>query len=169
MPADAPAIVHDAPPPGDARPIDAPVMAGCASGATCQASMDLGTVSGDTGNATVMGSGYQSAWYHVRVTEDDSGVFAVAMSFTVRLTSPASAKYDVFVYLNTGSDVIECATPSGNVMTAGLVESTYILWGESGTFSNGNDDGRTVSIEVRAPSTGCSAASPWQLQVQGNT
>jgi hypothetical protein len=151
----------------DARPLDA-AMEACASGATCQTAMDLGSVSGDTGNAMVMASGYRSAWYHVRVTENDNSVVGVKLSFTVSLTSPAATNYDVFVYLNTGSDVIECTQPSGSVTTTGTTDSTHVSWGE-GTVANGNDDSRTVSIEVRAPATGCSAAAPWQLQFQGDT
>ena len=40
---------------------------------------------------------------------------------------------------------------------------------ESGTFSNGNDDGRTVSIEVRPVSGTCAASSMFQLVVYGDT
>jgi hypothetical protein len=166
-PTDAPPA-HDSSKPIDARPLDA-AMESCAGTTTCQTAMDLGSVSGDTGNATVMTTGFRAGWYKVRVTEDDSSVFGVQLSFTVRLISPPAANYDVLVYINTGSDVIECAQASGTVTTTGTTDSIYTLWGESGTFSNGSDDSRTVSIEVRAPTTGCSSASPWQLQVQGNT
>jgi len=140
----------------------------CATASTCQTAMDLGSVSGDTGAVMRSASGYQSAWYKVRVTEDDSDVFGIKLSATIRLTSPAASNYDVFVYVNTGSDVIECTTSSGTLTTSGTADSVYVIWGE-GSISNGNDDGRTVSIEVRPISGACVPAEPWQLVVTGNT
>lgn len=154
------------------KSIDAPMIDGasntCATAATCLTAVDLGSVSGDTGATTRTASGYQAAWYKVRVTEDDSDVFGIKLSATIRLTSPAANNYDVFVYVNTGSDVVECTTPSGTQSPSGTVDSTYIIWGE-GTLSNGSDDDRTVSIEVRPVSGTCDAAQPWQLAVTGNT
>jgi hypothetical protein len=150
-----------------ARPIDATVDV-CTSNATCQAAMNLGTVSGDTGAAMLTASGSQAAWLRVRVTEDDSGVAGTKLRVTTRLTSPASSNYDVFVYVNTGSDVIECSTPSGTATTIGTVDELKLNWGE-GTVANGNDDSRNISIEVRPISGMCSAAQPWQLVVLGNT
>jgi len=154
------------------RSVDAAMIDGasntCATAATCQTAVDLGSVSGDTGAATRTASGYQAAWYKIRVTEDDSDVFGIKLSATIQLTSPAANNYDVFVYVNTGSDVVECTTPSGTQTPSGTVDSTYIIWGE-GTLSNGSDDGRTVSIEVRPVSGTCDAAQPWQLAVTGDT
>jgi hypothetical protein len=147
---------------------DAPPQDLCTSSATCASAMDLGSVSGDTGNASVTGSGYQSAWYKVRVTEDDSDVFAVEMSATIQLTSPPGTNYDVYVYLNTGSDVVECTTPRASGTSTGTTDQAHVTWGESGTFSNGNDDSRTVSIEVRPVSGPCSASAPYQLVVFGD-
>jgi hypothetical protein len=158
---DAPAQV-DAP-----RPIDAPA-ATCTTNATCQTAMDLGSISGDTGSAMVTASGYQAAWFHVRVTEDDSSPLGVKLSATARLTSPATANYDVFVYVNTGSDVVECATPSGTLTTNGTTDEVRAAWGE-GAIANGADDSRTVSIEVRPVTGACSPAQPWQLAVLGDT
>lgn len=153
------------------RPIDAAIDAPaelCTSSATCQAAMSLAGVSGDTGAGMVTASGYQAAWFRVRVTEDDSGIAGVKLKVTTRLTSPASSNYDVFVYVNTGSDVIECTTPSGTATTTGTTDEIKLQWGE-GTLANGNDDSRNVSIEVRPISGSCSAAQPWQLVVLGNT
>ncbi len=156
----------------DAAAIDGAMIDGtssvCATAATCQTAIDLGSVSGDTGAVMRAASGYQSAWYKVRVTEDDSGVFGIKLSATIRLTSPAASNYDVFVYVNTGSDVVECTTPSGTLTMTGTTDSNYILWGE-GSVSNGSDDGRTVSIEVRPISGACDASQPWQLAITGDT
>lgn len=162
-PIDAP-IQIDAP----RRQIDAPPQDACSSSAMCVTAMDLGTVSGDTGSQMVMTSGFQAAWFKVRVTEDDSGVPGIKLSVTAQLTSPASADYDVFTYVNSGSDVVECTTPSGTTTKNGTTDASRELWGE-GTIPNGSDDSRTVSIEVRPISGTCSASQPWQLVVIGNT
>jgi hypothetical protein len=149
-------------------PIDAPQQDLCASGATCAAAMDLGSVSGDDGPGSVTASGYQSAWYKVRVTEDDSDPFADDLKVLVQLTSPPGTNYDVFVYMNTGSDVVDCTTVAASGTSTGTLDQAHVTWGETGTFSNGNDDGRTVSIEVRPVSGPCSASAPYQLVVFGD-
>jgi hypothetical protein len=160
----------DGPPPepvDSAPPIDASGNA-CSTGATCQTSTNLGSVSGDTGAQMQMASGYQSAWFRVRVTEDDHGVAGVKLKLAVRLTSPANANYDAFAYVDTGSDTIECTTPSGTTTTNGATDQVNLKWGE-GTIANGSDDSRTVSIEVRPISGDCSASDPWQLVLVGDT
>src|SRR5262245_46760688 len=159
----------DGPPPVDgAPPIDTPTNDMCGSGVTCQGAMSLGSVSGDTGAMMQMASGYQSAWFQVRVTEDDHGIAGAKLELTVRLTSPASADYDVFAYVNTSSDIIECTTPSGTTSTNGATDEVKLRWGE-GTIPNGSNDSRTVSVEVRPLSSTCSAGAPWQLVVVGDT
>ena len=147
---------------------DAPAADMCASAATCTAAVNLGGVSGDTGEDMLMASGYQAAWYSVRVTENDSGVFGVPQELLTELTSPASEMYDLFVYVNTGSDVIDCTSATGSIMVSGTTESSSLTWGETGTFSNGNDDSRTVSIQIVPKAGTCSPASPWQLVVYGD-
>ena len=100
--------------------------------------------------------------------EPDLMELAVEMSATIQLTSPPGTNYDVFVYLNTGSDVVECTTPRASGTSTGTTDQAHVTWGESGTFSNGNDDSRTVSIEVRPVSGPCSASAPYQLVVFGD-
>ncbi|CAN5908015.1 hypothetical protein BH11MYX2_BH11MYX2_31480 [soil metagenome] len=163
----APSI--DAPLTFDAAP-DAPMGGSCASVTTCAGATALMSVSGDTGSQVITSSDYRSTWYSVRVSEDDSGVFAIPMGIRAELTSPAGSNFDLFVYVNTGSDVVSCTTPSASsTNAAGTFDSALVTWGESGTFSNGSNDDRTVSIEVRAAaSTACAASAPWQLTVYGN-
>ncbi len=149
----------------DAHQIDA-ASALCTSAATCSTAVDLGSISGDTGADTKTTTGYQAAWYKVRVTENDSSVFGTKLKVTVTLNSPASANYDLFVYLNTDTDAIECTTPNGSA--TGLDPQTRsITWGE-GTFSNNSDDSRTASIEIRPSGTSCSPGAPWSLTVAGD-
>ena len=154
--------------PTDARPVDAPTSMACSSSATCATATALGNISGDTGLDMQTASGYQAAWYSVRVTEDDSGPLGVPMVLDAKLVSPASASYDVYVYVNTGNDVIECNTPAGTATRTGTTDELRERWGETGTFANGNDDSRTVSIEIRPTGTSCSAANPWQLTLTGD-
>lgn len=157
----------------DAAVIDAPspdaALVSCAGPTTCQTATMLGSVSGDTGAQKVTASGHVGGWYRVRVTEDDSDVFGVRMRVTARLTTPASPMFDLLVYVNTGSDVVECAAPAGTPSTTGNTKQIQAQWGEGGGFSNGNEDGRTVSIEVRPLATsGCSPTATWQLEIAGN-
>ncbi|HUJ63112.1 MAG TPA: hypothetical protein VLX92_31660 [Kofleriaceae bacterium] len=166
---DAPRGPGDAPRARDGDvPIDGPIASGCASGQTCSGAASLGTVSGDTGADTQQGSGYQSAWYSVRVTENDSSVFAVPMNLTVSLTSPPGSNFDLYVYVDTGTDDVDCTTVTGSSTRTSGVDSVHLTWGETGTFANGSDDSRTVSIEVRAVTTSCSAGATWQLSVAGD-
>ncbi len=160
---DAPPVPQDGPPPM----IDAPVSS-CTSSATCQTAQDLGSVSGDTGSQMKSASGYQAAWYKVRVTEDDSGIVGVKLSVTAQLTSPVGSNYDVYMYVNSGTDVIECSSPSGTAQMSGNTDTLRIIWGE-GSIPNGSDDSRTVSIEIRPVSGPCMQNAPSQLQITGNT
>jgi len=86
-----------------------------------------------------------------------------------QLTSPSAAEmFDLFVYINTGTDALECTTPNGTATVSGASESLEVKWGETNTFANGADDSRTVSIEIR-PKMGitCSPTAMWQLTVTG--
>lgn len=165
----------DPTPTPDAALIDAPMMmidgpsgSVCSTAMTCAGAQMLGNVSGDTGNVKLTASGYQSAWYRVRVTEDDSSPFGLSLRVGAKLTSPAGAQFDVFVYLNTGSDTVECNTTVGTATTAGATKTIHAEWGESGAFSNGSDDGRNASIEIRPVSGTCAPNQMWQLEVEGN-
>ncbi|MBA2538082.1 MAG: hypothetical protein H0V17_00480 [Deltaproteobacteria bacterium] len=163
VPADSPK-----PPSDTAPPIDSPPANLCASTATCQTAVSLGTVSGDTGNVKLSSTpGHQSAWFRVRVTEDDSDAPGFTLRMAAKLTSPASNDYDVFVYVNAGSDNVECNTTTGTTTTNGTINETRAEWGE-GFVPNGADDGRDVSIEVRPIGTSCSPAATWTLDIEGN-
>ena len=163
----------DASTPVDSRvfldaPIDAPIVNTCASAATCQAAMPLGTVSGDTGNMKLAATtGHQSAWFRVRVTEDDSDVPGLTLRVAAKLTSPQAVDFDVFVYVNAGGDTVECSTTNGTTTTNGNINEVRSEWGE-GAIPNGSDDSRDVSIEVRPIGTECSPAQQWSLDIEGN-
>lgn len=134
----------------------------------CQSAMMLGTVSGDTGAATLSADGYQSAWFRVRVTEDYSDAPGLALRMAAKLTLPSTAQFDTFVYVNSASDTVECATTTGTVMMNGNVKEVRAEWGE-GFIPNGADDSRDVTIEVRpATGTSCSTSQSWHLELEGN-
>jgi len=146
--------------------IDAPA-ATCATSATCATATMLPGIGGDEqGACSSSATGYKAAWYSIRLTETDSGPFADPMSIQATLTSPPGATFDLLVYVNTGSDQLDCTTPTGTVTTNGASETTNIKWGESGTFANGVDDSRTVSIQI-SPRAGasCSPNATWSLAI----
>jgi hypothetical protein len=161
-----------APPAVDApQAVDAPIdtaMYACTSNDTCAGATLLGSVSGDTGNQQLSVTGTRAAWYRVRVTEDDNGIGGTPETVRVTLTSPANADFALFVYINTGSDALECSQTVGTTSVNGKVEQTHAEWGETGAFANGSDDSRDVSIEIRPVSGTCAADQTWQLVVQGD-
>jgi hypothetical protein len=148
-------------------PIDAPPYA-CTSNDTCAGATSLGSVSGDTGADQLSTTGTRAAWFRVRVTEDEGGFGGVAEQVHVTLTSPATADFGLFVYVNTGHDVVECSRTAGTTTTNGKVVQTREQWGETNGFGNGSDDSRDVSIEVRPLSGTCAPDQMWQLSIQGD-
>ncbi len=167
-PSDSPIpLPQDSPPPADSQGPDGPAQNLCASAATCQTAIALGAVSGDTSNIKLNVSGHQSAWFRVRVTEDDDNFPGLTLRFGAKLTSPSTNDYDVFVYVNAGSDLVECSTTVGTTSTNGTINENLAEWGE-GTIPNGSSDSRDVSVEIRPVGATCAAANPWSLEVQGN-
>jgi hypothetical protein len=138
----------------------------CDAPNTCVASTNLGSVSGDTGADMQSTQGTTSQWFQVRVSENDSSVFATSLRMKATLVSPAGANFDLYVYVP-GSDTIECSAVSASSTTTGSDQAS-VEFGESGTFSNGSNDDRTVTVEVRHVSGTCSAGAKWTLSVFGN-
>lgn len=158
----------DAPRPVDARIIDTPPPDLCPSMQTCQTPTMLGQISGDTNSPMLTAMGYQSAWLRVRVTEDYNDILnGRSLRALVRLTSPASADFDVFTYVNKSDDEIECSTTIGTPTMNGTVNEVKAQWGEGGS-PNASNDSRWLSIEIRPVSGRCNPSQTWQLVVQGN-
>jgi hypothetical protein len=156
------------PPIDQAPPIDMPSMSSCITADTCPTAMVLGAVSGDTNNQKLTSVGTKAAWFRVLVTENDNDVIGISQRFAARVTSPAAVDFDVFVYLNPSNRVVECTNTFGTKTQTGTVDEIKAEWGESGAFSNGSNDGRDVSIEIRPVSGNCNDAQMWQLEVEGN-
>jgi hypothetical protein len=151
--------------------MDAPMMGdSCTSSVMCATATALPQITGDDGggNTTASASGYQSAWFSIRVEEEDSGVFGYPMSMLATLTSPASAMFDLYVYMPGDASSTDCTTPTGTATTSGTSESWTDEWGETGEFGNNSDDSRTISIEVR-PRSGdtCASSATWSLSIEG--
>ena len=144
------------------------IPASCALPNTCPSATDIGTVSGDTGAATVMGDGITAKWLSVRVTEDNNSILGSKLGLEATLVSPAGVNFDVFLYVNGGSDTQECTTVTGSSSnhTTGT-DTAVVSWGES-SVANGKVDDRTVSVEVRYVSGTCTPTSKWTLTLKGN-
>jgi hypothetical protein len=138
----------------------------CRSSDTCATARMLGTVSGDIGHQVLTASGSRAAWFRVRVTEDD-GTTGHPTRVAATLTRPASADFEVLLYVNPDSDITECSATLGTTTTSGNVKQTRAEWGE-GTVPNGSDDSRDVAIEVRPLSGTCAPGEVWKLSIEGN-
>jgi hypothetical protein len=128
---------------------------------------DLGSVSGDTGSDVKTASGTGSKWFTVRVTEDDSSAFAAKLWMKATLNSPAGSNYDLYVYVP-GSDTRECSAVTKSSTLTSTTDTAGVEFGEGGTFSNGSDDDRTVTVEVRHVSGPCGPTAQWNLTINGN-
>ena len=132
---------------------------------TCTAPRDGGTMAGDQAGTPLTLTGTCADWIRVRVTEASSSFSGEEMKITATLTSPAGEDFDLLGYVNVASDVVECATPKARSEST-AADALTLTWGEDGTFSNGDEDGRTVMLQVKRKSgTGCSA-SPWSLRIE---
>jgi hypothetical protein len=141
----------------------------CASPNVCAGATDLGTISGDTGADVKTASGAGSQWFTIRVNENDSSVLPLTLLAKAELSSPPGTNFDVFIYVAGGSSGQECSAVKASSTNASGLDSATAEWGETGIFSNGSDDSRTVSVEVRWVSGTCSTAAPWTLTVRGDT
>jgi hypothetical protein len=138
----------------------------CASPNVCAASTDLGTVSGDTGSGVKSASGSSSQWFKIRISEDDSSVFGSKMQVKAELTSAPGTNFDLFLYLAGNGSALSCSGVTKSSTTTGFDTASW-EWGE-GAFSNGSDDDRNVTVEVRWASGTCAPTSKWSLTVRGN-
>jgi hypothetical protein len=139
----------------------------CAAANTCMGATNLGMVSGDTGADKKSATGTGSKWFTVRVTEDDSSAFGAKLWMKTTLTSPPGSNYDLYVYVP-GSDTRACTTVTKSSTTTASTDTASVSFGEGGTLSNGSDDSRTVTVEVRHVSGPCGASAEWTLDVFGN-
>jgi hypothetical protein len=147
---------------------DAGTATGCASPNACAGATAMTSVSGDTGADTARQTGFTAKWLKIRVREDDSAVTSgKKLKLNLTLTSPPGSNFDLRVYLPldptsekcTGADRVTSATTGPDIAA--------LEWGE-GTFPNGADDSRTVTIEVLHVSGPCDPSKTWTLLAEGN-
>jgi hypothetical protein len=134
----------------------------------CATATDLGSISGDSNNDTKSAQGTTSAWFTVRVTENDSSIFGNSLEMKATLGSPAGANFDLFLYLPGDGSGRECSAVASKSQQASGTDQAGLEWGEGGGFSNGSSDDRTVTIEVRHVSGTCSPGAKWTLNLYGN-
>jgi hypothetical protein len=140
----------------------------CAFVNTCQTARNIGAVRGDEGSDTVQTEGYSSEWLRVRVNEADESLIGKKLKVTITLQPANQSNFDLFVFVNEGSDAVECTTVSGSSMkTLSQTDVVTLSWGES-AVPNGKDDDRWVSIEVRHMTGTCDTTKAWTLTVKGN-
>jgi len=147
--------------------------AACAATNACTSARDIGQVSGDTSptNNTVTVTGTTSEWLTINVTEDDNSVSGSPVKLKVTLASPASANFDLYLYVDSSGSTTSRAcmpTPSASSKNPlGQVDEASLSWGE-GSVANGSNDSRIVTIEVRNVSGTCSPSDTWTLVAKGN-
>lgn len=143
-------------------------MGNCSDPGTCQSAGSLGSVSGDQGSPGLDGSGAQPDWLTFRVTEDDDSIDGAGMSFTVTLTSPPGADFDLYVYRGVEGGGTGCGGFMQSSTNGGGIDEVTMNWGE-GLLANGVDDSAWVAVEVVAKNDMCAPPAQWMLTVDGNT
>ncbi len=126
--------------------------------------VNMGSVSGDTG-ADVLSSGANSEeWFIVYISEDDSGLSGVYLSATVDLYSPPGVDYDLYAYcFNCGTTAVASSSAGG---LTGHHDYVY-LRGDDDQPLGGEDDGHWVLLEVRYWAS--NRCANYSITVTGNT
>lgn len=122
----------------------------------CAAAVNLGSVSGDSGNQQITSSGFDERFFLVTIREDSD--LNLPVLARIQLDSPPTADFDLFVRCLSCSGVLAGSSTQG----PGLTDVVDV--GRDDGF--GVEDTYVVLIEVRFAS-----ASPcgfWQLDITGN-
>lgn len=153
---------------GDESSGDDGPVGNCADPGTCAGAGSIGSVSGDEGSRMLGSASSQPAWRTFLVSETDDAIDGAAMSFTVTLTSPAGADFDLYVYRGVEGGGTGCGGFLQSSTGAGAVDEVSMTWGE-GLFANGLDDSAWVAVEIVAKDHICAPPAEWSLTVVGNT
>lgn len=155
-------------PPGGDTTDDGGPVGNCPNLDTCPTASGIGQVSGDEGSQMLTTSGSEPTWIEFQLTETDDALVGAGMSFTVTLTSPAAANFDLYVYRGMEGGSSGCNGFMQVSVNAGPLDAVSMSWGE-GVAANGIDDGAWVAVEVRAKDDMCAPPEQWNLTVEGNT
>ena len=147
-----------------------PVVDYCKAPTVCSGATSMGgAVSGDEGSTPVTIQGTGSQWLKVIINETDSSTFANDEKAHIAFTPPPGETFDLIVYRAAGTTNLECTTSASTAPSTSAPQTVDLSWGESGLFSNGDDDSSLVTIEVRHVGTGaCSPTAKWTVTVSGN-
>jgi hypothetical protein len=128
----------------------------------CSSYEDIGSVSGDSGSATITTNGVGEKWLRLTITEDSTA--DVYLSATVILTAPDGVDYNLYAYcFNCGSGAVASSTLGANSA------DTIRLRANDDAPIFGEDDTHVVYIEIRFHSAPSAASGTWTLTIQGNT
>ncbi len=128
-------------------------------------------ISGDTSpaNNSVTVQGSRDEWIKVRATEDSHSTFGATMTVKAVLTSPSGGNYNLDMFVNDSTDAVSCSGPVETSSVPGSQTDQVVhQWGETGTFSNGSDDSRTVTFHVKYASGPCGPGNEWTMVISGN-
>ncbi len=131
----------------------------------CEMPTALGEISGDeTPEMNWLEHADSGArWLSVRVREDHSG--DRKLRFFADLDSSPEADYDLRVHMGDSPDALQCERYNWeSLKPAGQTEHIEGEWDYENVFGNGDDDGRTLTIEVFHVAGPC---APWTLRVEG--
>lgn len=122
----------------------------------------MGDLSGDTNADVKATDGHTSQWIKVHVTENHHDIGGRELKATATLTSPPGTTFELYTYIASADGVVECSAVSGTG------NSYNARFGESGITSNGSNDSRWVTYEVRHVSGPCDPSKKWSLKIEGN-
>lgn len=133
----------------------------CLATTSCTAPVMLGSVAGDVRADVLQYRGAGSAFLTVYLKEEDGGLIRKDIKIAARLTSPRGSNFDLYMYAE--QDMCGVVTSSS---TTTFMDRVSAKWSEG---LENKDESRTIVFEVRHVSGPCSDATPWELQILGNS
>lgn len=135
----------------------------------CTVAEPLPAVAGDKNADMVTRTGDTNKFFKIHIEEQDSGILDPEdLSYTVSLTSPPGAQYNLIVRESSqAASVPNCnGTPKNGT---GAPQSVHASWGDDQGFG-GEDDSVWLIIEIQHVSgEACGPDNSWTLLVRGNT
>ncbi len=130
-----------------------------AAAGSCASPTDLGEVAGNQDGAPITKSGTGSAWFRIKVSDDQSNRFvesAMGIGLTLSSSDPG-VNYDLFLYRNGDTSCDD--KPYASTKQNGTDEVDHI-WNAVGPQLG---EARNLTIEVRQVSANCGT---WALEIQ---
>jgi hypothetical protein len=151
----------------DTPPDDTPTTPSAPT-TTCNKPHDLGSIAGDDDGSTVTAQGDCTEWVRIRALETKTGPLANPMKLTATLISPPGVDFNLYAYVDTDTDTLECTTVTEkSEAPASRSDVVHLQWGES-WVANDSDDSRTVSLQIVAKDPASCGKGTWALLLEGN-